>query len=104
MTEFSRCGRTDKEVSAATQVFALTIRGPRLSSTADKLENHETYLKKICLGMNCTLPNEIYVYAIAFLNEEMQFDARFDCLGRTYRYFFKMHSMNVEVIFWRKIS
>lgn len=68
----NRCGRTDKGVSALTNVLSLICR---------KLPN-EDYILRI----NRCLPHDIRVLEWTYVDES--FDSRFSCVYREYNYFF----------------
>eukprot|EP01059_Diplonema_ambulator_P023022 TRINITY_DN38410_c0_g1_i1.p1 TRINITY_DN38410_c0_g1~~TRINITY_DN38410_c0_g1_i1.p1 ORF type:complete len:403 (+),score=153.76 TRINITY_DN38410_c0_g1_i1:145-1353(+) len=71
---YSRCGRTDKGVSALGQVIACMIR-------VGKGEDMDY------VGiLNRVLPEDIRVTGWAFVPDD--FSARFTCSGRVYKYFF----------------
>lgn len=76
--EYSRCGRTDRGVSAFAQVVALRVRSNGASEPAQELDYVTT--------INKALPNDVAVLAWAPVPAE--FDARFSCVARTYRYAF----------------
>ena len=67
---FSKCGRTDKGVSSFCNVLVLNIR---------KVANP-------IIAINTKLPGDIRV--IGFSRVDPDFSARFNCLSRTYRYYF----------------
>ncbi|CAO3631575.1 unnamed protein product [Cunninghamella blakesleeana] len=74
--DFSRCGRTDKGVSGLGQVISLNVRQNK--------ENQKPipYVETL----NSLLPKDIRI--IAWANVPTNFNARFDCLSRTYKYMF----------------
>jgi tRNA pseudouridine38/39 synthase len=78
----NRCGRTDKGVSALSNVLSLNIR---------KLKD-EDYLVR----MNRCLPTDIRM--LAWTEVDDSFDARFSCVYREYNYFFFQQQMNVSLI------
>lgn len=80
---YSRCGRTDRGVSALGQVVALDMRWE--SKGVD-------YMNKL----NSVLPPDIRVLGWAEVNPS--FNARFDCLYRTYKYFFFKGDKDVELM------
>jgi tRNA pseudouridine38/39 synthase len=94
-SDYSRCGRTDKGVSGLGQVIALNVRSKQLKS------KHEqgTYLPPdqefpYIDTLNRMLPPDIRVLAWAPVDEE--FNARFHCIGRTYKYFFPRGKMDID--------
>ena len=76
--EFSRCGRTDAGVSAFSQVLAVKVR----TELADSKKPPLDYLRML----NGALPRDIRVLAYAAV--PAQWNARFDCKWRAYRYLF----------------
>ncbi|XP_077499507.1 tRNA pseudouridine(38/39) synthase isoform X1 [Amblyomma americanum] len=99
---YHRCGRTDKGVSAFSQVISLDLR-TNLSegtgvfsqegyqpdpSTASRTQELD-YVKIL----NGVLPPEIRVLAWAPVDQD--FSARFDCRQRTYRYFFPQGNLDI---------
>uniref|UniRef100_H2YEI4 tRNA pseudouridine synthase n=1 Tax=Ciona savignyi TaxID=51511 RepID=H2YEI4_CIOSA len=105
---FSRCGRTDKEVSAFSQVIVVNVRsklsaGPESNMENNRLEDTQTievaneteYDYPVML--NRVLPAEINVIAWAPIEDE-QFSARRHCLGREYRYYFHQGNANVSAM------
>lgn len=81
----SRCGRTDKGVSALNQVIALHVR---LALPLDEQgpENDTRELPYLTI-LNSKLPPEIRVTAIC-LRPPPGFNARFSCVYRHYKYLF----------------
>lgn len=90
---YSRCGRTDKGVSACGQVSIFTTRSrlkPEELHLLDKELDYVTILNRV-------LPPDIRI--LAWCPVEDKCSARFDCYSRTYRYFFfarKKHELNLE--------
>ncbi|MES1906259.1 MAG: tRNA pseudouridine synthase 3, partial [Paramarteilia canceri] len=99
--EWSRCGRTDRGVSASTQIYSLKIRGAKKSEL--DLEKRVQSLDYILNALNSALPRDIFVYAYAIVfdeeqeaaNEKKSFDARFSCKSRSYKYFFDDENLNI---------
>jgi len=109
--EYSKCGRTDKGVSAFGQVIALRLRSNRPKvkeeaslvkgegGTAEKDEEEEEKKKNVypfddiadelpyARLLNRVLPPDIRVYAWC-APPNANFSARFSCRERRYRYFF----------------
>ena len=86
--EFSRCGRTDRGVSAAGQVIALNVRSNGGGDDATELP----YLAML----NRSLPRTIHV--LAWSPVDLTFDARFSCTARHYKYFFRADGLNVTAM------
>ncbi|RLN86798.1 hypothetical protein BBJ28_00008587 [Nothophytophthora sp. Chile5] len=108
---YSRCGRTDRGVSAFGQVVALRVRSnlpataELLSSTSiDDVRPGETFQVRLAetktltevdyaSHLNRALPADIRVYSVASCRPD--FSARFDCKARMYRYFFVRGDLDV---------
>lgn len=93
---FSRCGRTDKGVSAMNQVISLDLRS--CLKTQEEIDNRDNDVKEInyIKALNGSLPNDIWLHSVS-LNCDSSFDARFSCAYRHYRYYFKLEKhMNLE--------
>ncbi len=101
---YSRCGRTDKGVSALGQVIALDLRTNLLSGPGVRVqegsiahtrkgdtENELPYM----VILNRNLPEDIRV--LSWTPVDPEFSARFNCTQRTYKYFFPRGDMNLEV-------
>ena len=90
---FSRCGRTDRGVSSFCQVVGLDVRS-RLSleeiESGSNLENEFPYVK----ALNGRLPSDIRI--IAWAPTPKDFNARFDCKYREYKYFFPLNGMHMD--------
>ncbi|NWU72306.1 PUS3 synthase, partial [Pterocles burchelli] len=110
-SNYHRCGRTDKGVSAFGQVISLDLR----SNLAEgkKLNGHEGESEGKNEGesegknegeeelrythiLNRVLPPDIRV--LAWAPVEPDFSARFSCLKRTYRYFFPCADLDVTLM------
>lgn len=95
---FSRCGRTDADVSALAQVISLNVRSvvpAEFHSNSDYDKKELDYIRIL----NSNLPPTIVFYAVC-LNPDPDFDARFSCLSRTYRYFFdkSLRNLNLDLM------
>uniref|UniRef100_A0A182Q2G0 tRNA pseudouridine synthase n=1 Tax=Anopheles farauti TaxID=69004 RepID=A0A182Q2G0_9DIPT len=92
-SNYNRCGRTDKGVSAFHQVISLDVRSK--FPLEDQL--HEASLVTeldYCSILNRVLPDEIRCLAwMPMVNAA--YSARFDCRSRTYRYFFPRGDLNI---------
>ena len=104
---YSRCGRTDKGVSAFGQVIAVDVRSNLKSGVgiiADDDENISTVANPIgeqekseipyVKILNKNLPSDIRVIAYAPIDPD--FDARFKCQSRTYKYFFPAADLDIH--------
>lgn len=79
---YTRCGRTDKGVSALANVCSLIVR--RLPAG------------DYCTRINHCLPKDIRI--LAYADVPPQFDARFSCIFREYKYFFHLNKMDIQKI------
>ncbi|KAH6656836.1 pseudouridine synthase [Truncatella angustata] len=86
--EYSKCGRTDRGVSAFGQVIGIRVRSNR-PLPKEKEENAASEDDEIqyCKLLNRLLPSDIRVLAWC-PTVPAQFSARHDCKERQYRYFF----------------
>lgn len=110
---YSRCGRTDRGVSAFGQVIGVRVRS-NLPSNAklldvesiDEVRAGEKFRVELPSGqiktiteidypthINRSLPPEIRVYSV--VKSSPEFCARFDCRGRVYRYFFVKNELDI---------
>ncbi|KAJ0397882.1 hypothetical protein ATCC90586_006468 [Pythium insidiosum] len=112
--EYSRCGRTDKGVSAFGQVVGIRVRSNLPvdaelldAATIDEVRPGQRFRVKMPNGdertlteldyavhINRALPDDIRVYAV--VAAPAGFSARFDCRERMYRYFFVRKSLDIE--------
>ena len=93
---FSRCGRTDRGVSAMNQVISLRVRS-QLSPEAQQKQTNDDKELPYMLILNLMLPTDIRVTAIC-LRPPKDFDARFLCLYRHYRYFFFSEGLDIDLM------
>lgn len=93
-SNYHRCGRTDKGVSSFGQVISIDLRS-RLQEnySLDPDTNKELPYCKI---LNRLLPNEIR--AVAWRPVALDFSARFDCVQRTYKYYFPRGNLNIDTM------
>ncbi|KAK9847458.1 hypothetical protein WJX84_007703 [Apatococcus fuscideae] len=84
--EYSRCGRTDKGVSALSQVFALQLRSS--AKVGDVLPEVGQELEYMSI-LNRVLPPDIKV--LGWRPVSSNFSARFDATQRGYKYFIVQH-------------
>jgi tRNA pseudouridine38/39 synthase len=89
--EYSKCGRTDRGVSAFGQVIAIRVRSnappPAEGEAAGKPEwDPRRDEIDYCRVLNRMLPADIRI--LAWAPAEEGFSARFSCRERQYRYFF----------------
>ncbi|KAF1334753.1 tRNA uridine synthase, partial [Globisporangium splendens] len=110
---YSRCGRTDRGVSAFGQVVGVTLRSnlPISAKLVDfasidevrpgskfRIELPSGEIKTITevdypTHINRALPEDIRVYSV--VPSPTGFSARFDCTARMYRYFFLKKDMDI---------
>ncbi|PFX23558.1 tRNA pseudouridine(38/39) synthase-like [Stylophora pistillata] len=107
-SNYARCGRTDKGVSAFSQVVSLDVRsnlaeglGVIVSGDTEKVQQRIETAKEMseisyAHVLNKLLPPEIRI--IAWMPVEQEFDARFSCLHRTYKYFFPAANLDIEIM------
>ncbi|XP_001649570.2 tRNA pseudouridine(38/39) synthase [Aedes aegypti] len=95
-SNYHRCGRTDKGVSAFHQVVSLDVRSkfaPENQLEPESIANEINY----CQLLNRVLPQDIRCVAwMPMVNPN--YSARFDCRSRTYRYFFPRGSLNIDAM------
>eukprot|EP01060_Flectonema_neradi_P030846 TRINITY_DN4559_c0_g1_i1.p1 TRINITY_DN4559_c0_g1~~TRINITY_DN4559_c0_g1_i1.p1 ORF type:complete len:378 (+),score=59.95 TRINITY_DN4559_c0_g1_i1:100-1233(+) len=80
---YSRCGRTDKGVSALGQVSSMSLR----CGTPDL--DYTTMLNNV-------LPADIRIHGWSYVDDS--FNARFACSGRIYKYFFTRGDKNMDIL------
>ena len=105
---YSRCGRTDKGVSAFGQVIALDVRSNMPSEccnsiTLENEDQNENEVKRIPKEelpyvqiLNRLLPPDIRIVAYAPVG--VDFDARFSCKTRRYKYYFPASNLDIELM------
>ncbi|GAV54865.1 hypothetical protein ZYGR_0AS01880 [Zygosaccharomyces rouxii] len=84
--KFSRCGRTDKGVSAMNQVISLEVRS-NLSHEEQKDISNDSRELQYAQILNHLLPEDIKISAVCLRPPE-GFDARYSCEYRHYKYLF----------------
>lgn len=110
-SNYHRCGRTDKGVSSfsqvqkfvflickrlefyglgLSQVISIDVRSKLAAQDQHKVEEEIDY----CSVLNRVLPDNIQ--CIAWSPVADSFSARFDCKGRTYKYFFPKGRLDIE--------
>lgn len=94
--KFSRCGRTDKGVSALNQVVSLKVRSNLTNEEQLDPSNDEKELDYVNI-LNHLLPKDIKIHSIA-LRPPKGFDARFSCTSRHYKYIFHKKDLNIELM------
>lgn len=89
---YSRCGRTDKGVSAFGQVVALLLRSK--AKLDEPLPDPEAETD-LCAALNRHLPEDIR--ALGWVDVPDNFSARFSCAYRHYKYFFTDYQRQLDV-------
>ena len=108
-SNYHRCGRTDKGVSAFNQVVSIDLRsnlseGPGVYDSTENPSSVGENLKAVTAGkevkeidyakiINANLPEAIQVVAWAPC-ADLNYSARFNCVERTYKYFFPKGTYN----------
>jgi len=97
---YSRCGRTDKGVSALGQIISLRVRSANLkvckaSNSTIPSDTREKDIPQIdyCAMLNRCLPSDIRAIGCTPVTDD--FSARFSAAYRTYRYFFLRKSLDI---------
>lgn len=75
--DFSRCGRTDKGVSAMNQVVSIKLRSNLSPEEQQDSTNDDKEIDYLTI-INANLPSDIKVHSIC-LHPPPDFDARFSC-------------------------
>lgn len=104
--QYSRCGRTDKGVSAVGQVIALYLRSKLKDIDAHNKHSGETVPEEqdgqpegeidYVRVLNGVLPKDIRI--VGWCPVPSDFSARFSCLSREYKYFFWNDNLNLLVM------
>lgn len=101
-SNYHRCGRTDKGVSALGQVISLDVRSTAVEGrgvtahVAASLAGPNKPEIQYDLVLNKVLPPELRVLTWAPVDHE--FSARFDCIEREYRYYFPRGGLNIQLM------
>jgi tRNA pseudouridine(38-40) synthase len=96
---YSRCGRTDKGVSALGQIISLRVRSANHKGyEASNSISPEKIVPEIdyCAMLNRCLPSDIRAIGCTPVTED--FSARFSAAYRTYRYFFLRQSLDITAM------
>ncbi|CAL5221610.1 g3830 [Coccomyxa viridis] len=92
---YSRCGRTDKGVSALSQVVALNVRSLARHGQAPLQPRDEM---DYAVTLNRALPDDVRVLGWAPLPDQA-FSARFSARGREYKYYIVQHGeLDIEAM------
>uniref|UniRef100_A0A0C9Q1B3 PUS3_0 protein n=1 Tax=Fopius arisanus TaxID=64838 RepID=A0A0C9Q1B3_9HYME len=89
-SNYHRCGRTDKGVSAFSQVISLNVRSKLIPSDQKGFHKELSY----CKMLNRILPKDIKCIAWAPVGDN--YSARFDCKSRSYKYFFPKGNLDID--------
>lgn len=92
--KFSRCGRTDKGVSAMNQVISLRVRSNLTDEEQLDPANDAREIQYINI-LNQLLPDDIRISAVC-LRPPKEFDARFSCEYRHYKYLFHKEGLDLD--------
>ncbi|XP_076826640.1 tRNA pseudouridine(38/39) synthase [Brachyhypopomus gauderio] len=102
-SNYHRCGRTDKGVSAFSQVISIDLRSSQFSGLGVTIPNGVEGKPETPMGelpyvkmLNRVLPPDIRVLSWAPVHTG--FSARFDCQYRTYRYYFPRGDLDMELM------
>ncbi|OUM66275.1 hypothetical protein PIROE2DRAFT_36365, partial [Piromyces sp. E2] len=87
---YNRCGRTDKGVSAFCQIVSLCVRSNLPANGEDTEE------LAYCTILNRLLPPDIRI--ISWSPVDKNFNARFHCTYRTYKYFFPAQRLDIPLM------
>lgn len=93
-SNYHRCGRTDKGVSSFGQVISIDVRSKLKEDYS--LDTDTINELPYCKILNRLLPDEIR--AVAWRPAPPDFSARFDCVQRTYKYYFPRGNLNLEAM------
>ncbi|XP_042873820.1 tRNA pseudouridine(38/39) synthase-like isoform X2 [Penaeus japonicus] len=111
-SNYHRCGRTDKGVSAFEQVVSITLRSKLKTGigvipvTSDDMKSNDGDDVRSCDDdddeidyvqlLNKVLPQEIRM--LAWCPVKTGFSARFDCSKRKYKYFFPRGNLDIKLM------
>ncbi|OTF69416.1 tRNA pseudouridine(38/39) synthase-like protein, partial [Euroglyphus maynei] len=100
---YNRCGRTDKGVSAFSQVISITVR-----SNSKRKPNADDRFAPIELSddqeidypsiLNRVLPHDVRVLFWAPVSSNQMISARFDCCRRVYHYYFPRIDLDIDAM------
>ncbi|KAI5620382.1 tRNA pseudouridine(38/39) synthase, partial [Silurus asotus] len=103
-SNYHRCGRTDKGVSAFSQVISIDLRSSQFRGVGvtvpdgvePKAGSGATAELPYVKMLNRVLPSDIR--ALSWSPVPSGFSARFDCQSRTYRYYFPRGNLDIELM------
>lgn len=92
-SQYHRCGRTDKGVSAFGQVISISLR-------SNQGENGDVAKEMpYCKILNRLLPKDIRAVAwMPIPSDKPEYSARFDCTQRQYKYYFPLGALNLTAM------
>ncbi|ORX64886.1 tRNA pseudouridine synthase, partial [Anaeromyces robustus] len=96
---YNRCGRTDKGVSAFCQIVSLCVRSNLPANHEDteaNVKQSQTEELAYCTILNRLLPPDIRI--ISWSPVDKNFNARFHCTYRTYKYFFPAQRLDIPLM------
>ncbi|KAI8520930.1 tRNA pseudouridine synthase 3 [Branchiostoma belcheri] len=96
-SNYHRCGRTDKGVSAFGQRAQVSSPDLKEQPTTERRQTKTTEIKYVYI-LNKVLPPDIRVLAWAPVDPD--FSARFSCQQRTYKYFFPKGTWTSSACIW----
>jgi tRNA pseudouridine38/39 synthase len=94
--QFSRCGRTDRGVSAMNQVISLRVRSNLTPEEQQDPSNDPRELDYLNI-LNSLLPSDVKMHSLCLRPPE-GFDARFSCISRHYKYIFHGADLDIEAM------
>ncbi|GAB4845206.1 hypothetical protein Ancab_038617 [Ancistrocladus abbreviatus] len=94
-SKYSRCGRTDKGVSAVGQVICLYLRSNLKENSENNKNSAEGEIDYVRV-LNNVLPEDIRI--IGWCPAPVDFHARFTCLSREYKYFFWRENLDLSAM------
>ncbi len=94
--KLARCGRTDKGVSALNQVISLHLRSKLTKEEQMDPQNDSKELNYASI-LNSNLPKDIRVSQVCLRPPE-DFDARYSCRGRHYKYLFDKQDLDLDIM------
>ncbi|XP_013143375.1 PREDICTED: tRNA pseudouridine(38/39) synthase [Papilio polytes] len=94
-SQYHRCGRTDKGVSAFGQVISISLRSKHSTDQQNIPESISSELP-YCKTLNRLLPKDIRVVAwMPIPDDRPDYSARFDCKKRQYKYYFPRSNLDL---------
>ncbi|XP_014355329.2 tRNA pseudouridine(38/39) synthase, partial [Papilio machaon] len=95
-SQYHRCGRTDKGVSAFGQVISISLRSKHSSDQQNTPESINSELP-YCKTLNRLLPKDIRAVAwMPIPDDKPDYSARFDCKKRQYKYYFPRSNLDLD--------